>query len=229
MNEKKNILTGLYLVPTPIGNLSDITLRAIETLKKMDYILAEDTRVTSKLLKFYDINVKMRSFNLNNEHKLVPKILSEFDKYSKIALVSDAGSPSISDPGFLIVRECVKNNITVHALPGPTALIPAISLSGLPANRFVFEGFLPHKKGRQKRVDELIEEKRTIVIYEAPHRLIKTLSELSNALGDSRKISVSREISKIYEETLRGSFKDVISHFNKTKPKGEFVIVIKGK
>ena len=149
----------MYLVPTPIGNLSDITLRAIETLKKMDYILAEDTRVTSKLLKFYDINVKMIPFNLNYEHKLVPKILSEFDKYSKIALVSDAGSPSISDPGFLIVRECVKNNIPVCALPGPTALIPAISLSGLPANRFVFEGFLPIKKGDKKELMSLSKKK----------------------------------------------------------------------
>ena len=159
MNEKKNILTGLYLVPTPIGNLSDITLRAIETLKKMDYILAEDTRVTSKLLKFYDINVKMRSFNLNNEHKLVPKILSEFDKYSKIALVSDAGSPSISDPGFLIVRECVKNNITVHALPGPTALIPAISLSGLPANRLFLKVFFHTKKDGRKELMSLSKKK----------------------------------------------------------------------
>ena len=221
--------SGLWLVPTPIGNLGDITLRALETLRKVDLILAEDTRTTAKLLQHYDIEVPMRSYHMHNEHKSVPKLIDELRIGNSMALVSDAGSPGISDPGFLLVRACVEAGIPVNALPGATALIPAVTLSGLPSERFVFEGFLPQKKGRQTRLKALEAEQRTMVFYESPHRLVKTLSQLAKHLGEERNVSVSRELSKKFEETLRGTLASVVHHFMETPPKGEFVIVVEGK
>ena len=216
------------MVPTPIGNLGDITLRAIEVLGAADLILAEDTRTTAKLLKHYDIDTPMRSFHMHNEHKSVPRIVSELTPAGCIALVSDAGSPGISDPGFLLVRACLAADIHVEALPGATALIPALTLSGLPCDRFVFEGFLPPKKGRQKRLSALAEETRTIVLYESPHRILKTLGQLAEQLGENRGATASRELTKKFEETVRGSLKTLIDHFTQTPPKGEFVIVVEG-
>lgn len=221
-------IEGLWLVPTPIGNLGDISLRALEVLGAADLILAEDTRTTAKLLKHYDIDTPMRSFHMHNEHKSVPRIVSELSAGGCIALVSDAGSPGVSDPGFLLVRACVAAEIDVQALPGATALIPALTLSGLPSERFVFEGFLPPKKGRQKRLSALAEETRTIVLYESPHRILKTLGQLAEYLGENREASASRELTKKFEETVRGSLKTLIDHFTKTPPKGEFVIVVEG-
>ena len=221
-------MKGLWLVPTPIGNLGDITLRAIEVLGAADLILAEDTRTTAKLLKHYDIDTPMRSFHMHNEHKSVPRIVSELTPAGCIALVSDAGSPGISDPGFLLVRACLAADIHVEALPGATALIPALTLSGLPCDRFVFEGFLPPKKGRQKRLSALAEETRTIVLYESPHRILKTLVQLAEQLGENRGATASRELTKKFEETVRGSLKTLIDHFTQTPPKGEFVIVVEG-
>ena len=216
------------MVPTPIGNLGDISLRALEVLGAADLILAEDTRTTAKLLKHFDIDTPMRSFHMHNEHKSVPRIVSELSAGGCIALVSDAGSPGVSDPGFLLVRACVAAEIDVQALPGATALIPALTLSGLPSERFVFEGFLPPKKGRQKRLSTLAEETRTIVLYESPHRILKTLGQLAEYLGENREASASRELTKKFEETVRGSLKTLIDHFTKTPPKGEFVIVVEG-
>lgn len=221
-------MEGLWLVPTPIGNLGDITLRAIEVLGASDLILAEDTRTTAKLLKYYDIDTPMRSFHMHNEHKSVPRIVSELTAGGCIALVSDAGSPGVSDPGFLLVRACLAADIHVEALPGATALIPALTLSGLPSDRFVFEGFLPQKKGRQKRLSALAEETRTIVLYESPHRIVKTLGQLTEHLGEDRGATASRELTKKFEETVRGSLKTLIDHFTQTAPKGEFVIVVEG-
>ena len=221
-------MEGLWLVPTPIGNLGDITLRAIEVLGASDLILAEDTRTTAKLLKYYDIDTPMRSFHMHNEHKSVPRIVSELTAGGCIALVSDAGSPGVSDPGFLLVRACLAADIHVEALPGATALIPALTLSGLPSDRFVFEGFLPPKKGRQKRLSALAEETRTIVLYESPHRIVKTLGQLTEHLGEDRGATASRELTKKFEETVRGSLKTLIDHFKLTPPKGEFVIVVEG-
>ena len=221
-------MEGLWLVPTPIGNLGDITLRAIEVLGASDLILAEDTRTTAKLLKHYDIDTPMRSFHMHNEHKSVPRIVSELTAGGCIALVSDAGSPGVSDPGFLLVRACLAADIHVEALPGATALIPALTLSGLPSDRFVFEGFLPTKKGRQKRLSTLAEETRTIVLYESPHRIVKTLGQLAERLGEDRGATASRELTKKFEETVRGSLKTLIDHFTQTAPKGEFVIVVEG-
>ena len=220
--------SGLWLVPTPIGNLSDITLRALDTLRSVDLVLAEDTRTSGKLLKHYEIEAPMRSYHMHNEHKSVPKIVNELRAGSTIALISDAGSPGVSDPGFLLVRACVEANIAVHALPGATALIPALTLSGLPSERFVFEGFLPQKKGRRTRLESLVNESRTMVFYESPHRLVKTLTQLATHLGEERNVSVSRELSKKFEETVRGTLTSVLQHFTETPPKGEFVIVVEG-
>ena len=221
-------MKGLWLVPTPIGNLGDITLRAIEVLGAADLILAEDTRTTAKLLKHYDIDTPMRSFHMHNEHKSVPRIVSELTPAGCIAVVSDAGSPGISDPGSLLVRACLAADIHVEALPGATALIPALTLSGLPCDRFVFEGFLPPKKGRQKRLSALAEETRTIVLYESPHRILKTLGQLAEQLGENRGATTSRELTKKFEETVRGSLKTLIDYFTQNPPKGEFVIVVEG-
>ena len=227
-NTTQHEMDGLWLVPTPIGNLGDITLRAIELLGEANLILAEDTRTTAKLLKHYGIDTPMRSFHMHNEHKSVPKIISELTTGGCIALVSDAGSPGVSDPGFLLVRACIAAEIQVQALPGATALIPALTLSGLPSDRFVFEGFLPPKKGRQKRLIALAKETRTIVLYESPHRLGKTLGQLAEHLGENREATASRELTKKFEETVRGSLKTLINHFAEIPAKGEFVIVVEG-
>ncbi len=220
---------SLYLVPTPIGNLGDITLRALEVLKSVDAILAEDTRTTGILLKHYQISKPLQSFHIFNEHKTVNQIIGRLLKGETLALVSDAGTPGISDPGFLLVREALKNGITVDALPGATALIPALVKSGFPTDRFVFEGFLPHKKGRQTLLKKLAEEDRTIVLYESPHRLIKTLEQVKEFFGSTRPVSVSRELTKKFEETVTGSVQEALNHFTAKEVKGEIVIVISGK
>jgi 16S rRNA (cytidine1402-2'-O)-methyltransferase len=219
----------LYIIPTPIGNLEDITLRAIRLLKEVDLILAEDTRTTGFLLKHYEIQNKMQSFHKYNEHKALMSIINRLTAGENIALVSDAGTPGISDPGFLIARECARAEIKVECLPGATALIPALVASGIPADRFCFEGFLPLKKGRQTRLKELAEETRTIILYESPYRVVKTLKQLGETMGEDRYVAVCREISKLHEEIVRGTINDAISHFEAKEPKGEFVIVIHGK
>jgi len=219
-------MSKLFIVPTPIGNLGDITFRAIETLKSVDLILAEDTRTSLKLLKHYKINSKIESYHMHNEHKKADSIINKISEGNTIALISDAGTPSISDPGFLLVRECIKNNIEVECLPGATALITALVISGLPSDKFLFEGFLPAKKGRTKRLKELSNEKKTIIFYESPHRILKTLKDFSNYFSPEKQVSVSREITKIYENTFRGTIEESIEHFEKNKPKGEFVIVL---
>lgn len=222
-------MSKLYLVPTPIGNLEDITLRALRILKEVDSILAEDTRVTKKLLNHYDINQKVHSFHQNNEHRILEDVVTRIKSGSTLALVSDAGTPGISDPGFLLVRECIREGVEIETLTGATAFIPALVNSGLPCDRFVFEGFLPHKKGRQTKLDLLVMEERTVVLYESPHRLLKTLNQLEERCDTEREISVSREISKMFEETVRGTISEVKSHFEKQGVKGEFVIVLAGK
>ena len=216
----------LYIVPTPIGNLGDITHRAVETLKDVDLVLAEDTRKSSILFKKYAITTPLKSYHINNEHKLVNQYVGNLVKGKTLALVSDAGTPSISDPGFLLIRESIKQNIEIICLPGSTALIPALVMSGLPSERFVFEGFLPRKKGRTSRLEELSSENRTVILYESPLRVKKTLQDLQEAFGPDREISLSREISKIYEETYRGSISEAINLFTTKNPKGEFVICI---
>ena len=216
----------LYIVPTPIGNLDDITLRAINTLKSSDLILSEDTRHAKKLLSHYKISSKVKSYHLNNEHKKVNEYVKLMINGKTISLITDAGTPCISDPGFLLVREAIKNEIKITCLPGPTALIPAIVLSGLSSDAFVFEGFLPRKKGRKSKLKLISQNVMTTIIYESPYRIIKTLSDLSDFLGGDREISVSREISKIYEETFRGSVNDALEYFSDKKIKGEFVICI---
>lgn len=222
-------MSTLYIVPTPIGNLEDITLRAIRILKEVDVILAEDTRHTLKLLRHYEIENKLISHHQHNEHKTVKKIVERIAAGENVALVTDAGTPAISDPGFLLVRECVQADIAVECLPGATALAPALVVSGLPADRFCFEGFLPHKKGRQKRLKELAEETRTMVFYESPFRLIKALTQFAVIFGEERRASVSRELTKIHEETKRGTLKELIDYFSAKTVKGEIVITVKGK
>ena len=219
-------MSKLFIVPTPIGNLEDITLRAISTLKSVDLILAEDTRTSLKLLKRYNIENSVESYHMHNEHKKLISIIDKLNSSFDIALISDAGTPGISDPGFLLIRECIKNNIEIECLPGATALIPALVNSGLPSDRFLFEGFLPVKKGRTKRLKEISEENRTVIFYESPHRILKTLSDLSTYYNEESNVSISRELTKIHEETFRGKIKDAIEHFEKKKPKGEFVIVL---
>ena len=221
-------MNKIYVIPTPIGNLEDITFRAITTLKNVDCILAEDPRKSKKLLNHYNISTKIISYHQHNEHQKLMKIIENIKSGINYAIISDAGTPSISDPGFLLVRECIKNDILVETLPGPTALIPALVNSGLASDRFVFERFLPHKKGRLKRLLKLKDEERTIVLYESPYRLLKTLSSLIEIFGNDRKVSVSRELTKIYEETKRGTVKEVLDYFSPAKIKGEFVIVIEG-
>ncbi len=221
--------TQLYLIPTPIGNLEDITLRAINTLKSVDLILAEDTRTSGKLLKHYEIDKPLRSFHIHNEHHKVNSIIEELKGGKIIALVSDAGTPGISDPGFLLARAALENDIKLECLPGATALIPALVKSGFPNDRFVFEGFLPHKKGRKTRIERLIDEDRTIIFYESPHRLLKTLTQLAEVLGNEREASVSRELTKLYEETITDTLENLVEHFTNTAPKGEIVLVIKAK
>jgi 16S rRNA (cytidine1402-2'-O)-methyltransferase len=221
--------TSLYLVPTPIGNLSDITLRALEILKSVDTILAEDTRTSGFLLKHYEISKPLQSFHIFNEHKTLAGLITRLQQGEVMALISDAGTPGISDPGFLLVREALKAGLLIDCLPGATALIPALVKSGFPTDRFVFEGFLPHKKGRQTLLKRLSEEDRTIILYESPHRLIKTLEQLIEFFGPDRMVSVSRELTKLHEETRTGAVKDVLEHFKKKDVKGEIVIVIDGK
>ena len=222
-------MSKLFLVPTPIGNLEDITLRSIRILNEVDLILAEDTRTSGKLLKHFDIKTPMQSFHMHNEHKVLDKMVDKLKLGIKIALISDAGTPGISDPGFLLVRACVEEGIETECLPGATALIPAIVQSGFPTDRFIFEGFLPPKKGRQTRLKQWSEESRTIVFYESPHKIVKTLSQLQEFVGGDRRLSVSRELSKKFEETVRGTVNELILHFSKKAPKGEFVIVLEGK
>jgi 16S rRNA (cytidine1402-2'-O)-methyltransferase len=219
----------LYLVPTPIGNLKDMTFRAIEVLKEVDLILAEDTRTSGKLLKHFDIATHMQSHHMHNEHKTLAGIVSKIEAGQNVALISDAGTPAISDPGFLLTRACVEAGIEVDCLPGATAFVPALVNSGFPNDRFVFEGFLPVKKGRQTRLLQLAEETRTIIIYESPHKLVKTLAQFIEYFGTERPISVSRELSKLHEETVRGTAAKVLEHFETKPPKGELVIVVGGK
>ena len=221
-------MAKLTVVPTPVGNLEDITIRAIRILKEADLILAEDTRTTGILLKHYDIQNRLQSHHKFNEHQTIENIAERIKAGENIALVSDAGTPAISDPGFLLVRECVKKGIEVECLPGATAFVPALVVSGLPNDKFCFEGFLPIKKGRHTRLLEIASEERTTIIYESPFRIHKTLTQLSEVCGNSRKVSVSREISKRFEETIRGTLEDLINHFTENEPKGEFVIVMSG-
>jgi 16S rRNA (cytidine1402-2'-O)-methyltransferase len=220
---------GLYLVPTPIGNLKDITLRAIEVLKEVDLILAEDTRNTSHLLNHYQITKPLSPYHQHNEHKIVQHLVKQLQEGKKMAVVTDAGTPGISDPAFLLVRECIKEGIKVECLPGATAFVPALGNSGIPTNRFVFEGFLPLKKGRQTLLKQLAEEERTMIFYESPVRLVKTLEEFSTYFGANRICSVSRELTKLFEENKRGSLTEVAAYFGEKTVKGEIVIVVAGK
>lgn len=222
-------MSKLYVVPTPVGNLEDITYRALRILKEVSFILAEDTRTTGMLLKHFDVQTRMQSHHKFNEHKTVESVVERIKAGESVALVSDAGTPSISDPGFLVVRECVRNGVEVECLPGATAFVPALVNSGLPSDRFCFEGFLPQKKGRASRIKELSEESRTIVLYESPYRLVKCLTQLSEAFGEEREATVSREISKMFEETVRGTLAELVAHFNEKEPKGEIVVVVAGK
>lgn len=221
-------MSKLYIVPTPIGNLDDITLRAIKVLKEVDIILAEDTRNTSFLLKHIGVDKKPFSHHMHNEHKTVEGWANRIAGGESVALVSDAGTPAISDPGFLLVRECIRNGVEVECLPGATAFVPALVNSGLPCDRFVFEGFLPPKKGRQTKFKELAEEDRTIVLYESPHKLLKTLADIKEYLGAERRISVARELTKMFEENRRGTVEEVLAHYTANPAKGEIVIVVEG-
>jgi 16S rRNA (cytidine1402-2'-O)-methyltransferase len=219
----------LILVPTPIGNLSDMTFRAVEVLKEVDFILAEDTRKSGKLLKHFSIETPMVSHHQHNEHQTTEKITGRLKNGETAALISDAGTPAISDPGFLLTRECLARDIEVSTLPGATAFVPALVNSGLPNNRFVFEGFLPAKKGRKTRLEFLAEEERSIIFYESPYKILKTLQHLSKYFGEERKASISREISKLHEENIQGTLKELYGHFSTQKPRGEFVLIVEGK
>lgn len=219
----------LFIVPTPIGNLEDMTLRAIRILKEVDLILAEDTRTSGKLLKHFEIGTHMHSHHMHNEHKTIENLISRLKAGETIALISDAGTPAISDPGFLLTRACVENKIDVECLPGATAFVPALVNSGLPNDKFVFEGFLPDKKGRQTRYLALAEETRTMILYVSPHKLVKTLTEFITFFGEDRSICVSRELSKLHEENVRGTVREVLTHFENKPPKGEIVVVVAGK
>lgn len=221
-------MSKLTLVPTPVGNLGDMTFRAVEVLKAVSVVLAEDTRTSSKLLRHYGIDTPLRAFHQHNEHKVLDRVVEEILSGTEMALVTDAGTPGISDPGFLLVRACVEQHIKVECLPGATAIIPALAVSGLPLDRFYFEGFLPHKKGRQKRLEALTSSNATSVLYESPHRVIKLLEQLSAIAGPDRLVSVSREISKLHEETVRGTVEEVLAHFKTNAPRGEFVVVVAG-
>ena len=222
-------MSKLFIVPTPIGNLKDITIRAIDTLQAVDIIYAEDTRTSLKLLNHYEISTPMQSFHMHNEHAKINNIVSSLKQGKIAAIISDAGTPGISDPGFSLVRACIESDIEVECLPGATALIPALINSGFPCEKFSFEGFLPAKKGRTKRLKEIVTQEKTMIFYESPHRLIKTLRDFSEYFTGENQVSVSREISKKFEETIRGTLLQVIDHFEKNKPKGEFVIVLSTK
>jgi|TARA_B110000438_G_scaffold33599_1_gene33198 16S rRNA (cytidine1402-2'-O)-methyltransferase len=222
-------MAKLYIVPTPIGNLDDITLRAIKVLEDVDLILCEDTRRSKKLLNHLEIKSQLRSHHKFNEHKEVKFIVNKIKEGNNVAVISDAGTPGISDPGFLIVRTCLENDIEVECLPGASALIPALIISGISADKFIFEGFLPVKKGRKTRLSALCLETRTMIFYESPHKLLKTLVDFESSFGPERKVSISREITKLFEETLRGSIKELINIYANKKPKGEYVIVVQGK
>jgi len=222
-------MSKLYIVPTPIGNLEDMTFRAVKVLQKVDLILAEDTRTSGKLLKHFEIATQMQSHHMHNEHKMVDRIIKQLKNGEEIAIISDAGTPAISDPGFLLTRACIQNNIEVECLPGATAFVPALVNSGLPNDKFVFEGFLPVKKGRQTRLKLLSKEERTIVFYESPHKLLKTLIQFKEHFGEERQISVSRELTKLYEETVRGTVAEVLTYFEAKAPRGEFVLVVEGR
>lgn len=230
IRKQKNQAMGiLYVVPTPVGNLEDITLRAIRILKEADFVLAEDTRTSGKLLKHLEIQVPMYSHHKFNEHQTVKPLVERIQNSEHhVALISDAGTPAISDPGFLLVRECVKNGVEVQCLPGATAFVPALVSSGLPSERFVFEGFLPQKKGRQTRLNFLKDEQRTIIFYESPYRVLKTLTQLTELFGGDRQAAAVREISKIHEECVRGTLNDLVEHFTKNEPRGEFVLLVGG-
>lgn len=222
-------MSKLYIVPTPIGNLEDMTFRAIKVLKEVDLILAEDTRTSAKLLKHFEINTPMMSHHMHNEHQTVETMVQKIKSGQVVALISDAGTPAISDPGFLLSRACIENQIDVECLPGATAFVPALVNSGLPNDRFVFEGFLPDKKGRQTRFLALVKETRTMIFYVSPHKLVKTLAEFKEYFGAERQVSVSRELSKLHEETVRGTVEEVWSHFTNKPPKGEIVVIVAGK
>lgn len=219
----------LFVVPTPIGNLEDITLRAIRILKEVDLILAEDTRTSGHLLRHLEISKPMQSYHIHNEHQILAKLMERLHQGETMALITDAGTPGISDPGYLLIRECHRNQIEVECLPGPTAFVPALVNSGLPTDRFVFEGFLPHKKGRQTRLESLRNENRTMIFYESPHRLLKSLQQFTEYFGADRPASVSRELTKVFEETVRGSLQEIITYFANKTIKGEIVIVIAGE
>ena len=219
----------LYVVPTPIGNLADITHRSLSILSEVELILCEDTRVSRKLLNHYGIDTPTKSYHMHNEHRIVEGLVDQLKKGTSMALISDAGTPAISDPGFLLIRECLQAGYPVISLPGPNAFVPALVQSGFPSDRFVFEGFLPHKKGRMSRLSQLAEETKTIVLYESPHRIVKTLTQCVEVMGSDRPASLSRELTKAFEETVRGTLQELEAHFKAHAPKGEFVLVIKGK
>ncbi|MCH2214697.1 MAG: 16S rRNA (cytidine(1402)-2'-O)-methyltransferase [Flavobacteriales bacterium] len=221
-------MSKLYLVPTPVGNLGDMTFRAIQVLKEVDGILAEDTRTSGKLLRHFEIENSMIPFHAHNEHRMLKRVIERLQKGETLALISDAGTPGISDPGFLLVRACAENGIDVETLPGATAVIPALVNSGLPADRFCFEGFLPPKKGRNKRLMTLVDEERTMIFYESPHRIVKTLVQFAEFFGEDRQAALVREISKIHEETVRGTLEELVRRYSDNPPKGEIALIIQG-